>query len=238
MWQVGSGGGQKVRRAVRVGDAASSPRRTRRTPAQRWGSSPSSGNDAFRVACTERSSQSPGRTRRTSPGTPGRRPSVMVSGAGQPTSSRTWSRHCLRRRCRRVERAPADDRQQVGPGPGHDVGDRVPAAAGRDPPPAGDLVRQVGSARYDARCPSTREHQVGQRVVAVGVAAVLGDQHGRARTPAAACGHDRVERAQPAGVVGARRQRHVDGAAGGAGPAGLGRRRRCPGRASAASRAG
>ena len=51
--------------------------------------------------------------------------------------------------------------------------------------------------------------QVGQRILVVGVAAALGDQHvGRERAHRA--GHHRAERAQPAGVVGARRQRDVD----------------------------
>ena len=57
--------------------------------------------------------------------------------------------------------------------------------------------------------PVDAELQVGQRVEPVAVAAVLADQHLRPER-AQQRRHDRVERAQPARVAGARGQRHVD----------------------------
>jgi hypothetical protein len=70
--------------------------------------------------------------------------------------------------------------------------------------------------------------ELGQRVEAVGVAAELGDQDLRLEGPHERR-HDGVERAQPADVAGARRQRDVDrgalrrAVAGLAGEAGAGR---------------
>ena len=48
----------------------------------------------------------------------------------------------------RVERLPADDGQQVGPGAGHDVQHRVPAAAGGDPAALAELVGEVEFAEF------------------------------------------------------------------------------------------
>ena len=83
-------------------------------------------------------------------------------------------------------------------------------------PPA-DLVREPVQRGDRGALAVDGQLQVGERVLVVGVAAALGDEHVRAEGAHRARDH-RAERAQPAGVVGARRQRDVDrGALGRAG---------------------
>ena len=72
------------------------------------------------------------------------------------------------------ERGPGDDGQQVGPRPGNHVDDRVATAPERHPPASGDLVREV--VQGDVARPLTvdAEREMGQRVVAMAVAARAG----------------------------------------------------------------
>jgi hypothetical protein len=72
------------------------------------------------------------------------------------------------------------DRQQVRPGPRDDGLQRVATATAGDPPAAGGLVRQLVQRQVGGPLAVDGEAQVGQRVEAVGVTAVLGDQHVRA----------------------------------------------------------
>ena len=121
---------------------------------------------------------------------------------------------------------------------GHDLDQRVPAAAGGHPAAVAELVGEVAQrevARPAARRPTSRRSASGSSRWASAphwVNSSCGPERAQHRR------HHGVERAQPAGVVGAGRQRHVDRAC----PRRPRRRSRpgirCPGTAPAASRAG
>ena len=110
----------------------------------------------------------------------------------------------------RVERQRhvGGDGGQVGPRPWHDLDELVAATAERDPPAGCRLVRQVMQRLVGAALGVDGDGQVGQRVVHVGVAAVLADEHVGGEGPHQRR-HDRLDGAQPRGVAGARRERDV-----------------------------
>ena len=100
------------------------------------------------------------------------------------------------------------DGGQVGPRARHDLDELVAAAAERDPPAGRRLVREVVQRLVGAALGVDGDGQVGERVVHVGVAAVLADEHLGGEGPHERR-HDRLDRAQPGGVAGARRQGDV-----------------------------
>ena len=124
-------------------------------------------------------------------------------------------------------RSRADESRAAAPRP-----PGVAAAAGRHPATLAELVGQVVQGQVRRTLP-VDGHEMGQRVLGcesqpcwvTSTSGVNGAQQRR---------HDGVERAQPAGVAGARRQRHVDRAALGARAAGLRRGSPVPGTAIAA----
>ncbi len=146
-------------------------------------------------------------------------------GSGDPDEAPHVLAPLPRRRRRRVEGGAGHDGEEVGPGAGHDLGEGVPATPGRHPAPAGHLVGEVVQGEVGGALAVDRQLEVGERVVAVGVAPVLGHQHVGGEL-AQERRDDGVEGAQPAGVAGAGRQGHVDGRADGVRPAEVDRRAR------------
>ena len=102
----------------------------------------------------------------------------------------------------------------------HDVDHRITASAERHPLARAHLVSEL--VEGDVRSPLAvhAEGEVGEGVVGVGVTALLGHQDLRLELPDQV-GHDGVEGTQPAVVGGAGRQRDVDRAPLGLGPADL-----------------
>ena len=111
-------------------------------------------------------------------------------------------------------------RDRVGPRARYDVDHVVAAAAEPDPLAAAQLEGHVAERLDRDALRVDRQRQVGERVVGVGVGAVLADDDLR---PEAAqhARHDGVEGPQPRGVAHPRRQGDVDRAALGVGAAGV-----------------
>ena len=95
------------------------------------------------------------------------------------------------------------------PRPWNDLDDRVAAAAGRDPASARDLVREIVQSGVRRALTVDAEHQVGEGIKLVGVAAVLADEDVGPEL-AQERRHDRVERPQPSSIVGAGRKCDVN----------------------------
>ena len=170
------------------------------------GSRPSSGKTAERVALIARSTASgapdrlPGREGRPYP----RRSSSPAPGgpaAGAPRAPATPPASPAR-----IERVAGHDREQMGPGPRHDLDQRVPAAAGDHPLAAAQLVGERAHREVARPLPVDGQPQVGQRVEPVRVGAALADEHLRRGTPAA-------RRARPRGTPAASRRRRCRAAA-------------------------
>ena len=91
----------------------------------------------------------------------------------------------------RVQRVAADLGEQVRPGPRHAAHQPVAAAAEGDPAAVAELVGEVVHRPVAGALAVDGEREVGERVLVVGVAAALGDQDLRLRTPAARWGRRR-----------------------------------------------
>ena len=147
-------------------------------------------------------------------------PSVIHPGAGTPVLVSVYSCHDAGVASPGSSGRPAATASRCVQVRGTTCDQLVPAAPGEQPAAARELVRELvqflvgGPLRVDGQL------QVGQRVEPVRIAAVLADQDLRAER-AQQRRHDRVERAQPVRVPGARGQRHVDRHPVRLGPAGV-----------------
>ena len=180
--------------------------------------SPWAGNTARCVASTARSTSSAGSNPSDQSRHDGVAPSVIRSRRGQAVALGDVRPPPLGHRGLRRDRRARRLGQQVGPRPRHDLRQLVAAAAAGDPPAA----RVRGARGRAARRTTTRWPSTVSPRCASGSSTWLSQPccvtRTSGRNSSSSAGTTAVERAQPAGVRGARRQRQVHGRAVGAGP--------------------